>query len=349
MTVTGNRLVRAGAAVALLAVAVAAPAQTRFTYSRGQSVSPAFEGWWQNEDGSYKLFFGYMNSNWEEELDVPVGPDNHIEPGGPDRGQPTHFYPRRNMFLFTVDMPADFGDGEVVWTLTTHGRTERAYGSLRTDYLLDAQTIATEMGANFGRVRDEWRENEPPELALGVDQPRLVRAGEPLTLVTFTSDDGIPSGSYRPPAVEPGKPHPAYRARQQIVPGNPPGQRFSWIVYRGRRVEGALQPPPTEDLAGHPGLLVFCVVPALHPARGARGRAVGGARDLRRARHLRSAGGCRRRGVDHGRERDRLPSPPDRSGRIAAPGGTPRCTESGEARDASPLECSGDFRHGLIR
>ena len=234
MTATGNRLVRAGAAVALLAVAAAtATAQTRFTYSRGQSVSPAFEGWWQNEDGSYKLFFGYMNSNWEEELDVPVGPDNHIEPGGPDRGQPTHFYPRRNMFLFTVDMPADFGDREVVWTLTTHGRTERAYGSLRTDYLLDAQTIATEMGANFGRVRDEWRENEPPELALGVDQPRLVRAGEPLTLVTFTSDDGIPSGSYRPPAVEPGKPHPAYRAQQQIVPGNPPGQRFSWIVYRG--------------------------------------------------------------------------------------------------------------------
>ena len=62
-----------------------AGAQTRFTYSRGQSVSPAYEGWWQNDDGSYTMFFGYMNSNWEEELDVPVGPDNHIEPGGPDR------------------------------------------------------------------------------------------------------------------------------------------------------------------------------------------------------------------------------------------------------------------------
>ena len=234
MTATGNRFVRSGALVVLLALAAAAAsAQTRFTYSRGQSVSPAYEGWWQNEDGTYKLFFGYMNSNWEEELDVPVGPDNHLEPGGPDRGQPTHFYPRRNLFLFTVDVPADFGDGEVVWTLTTNGRTERAYGSLRTDYLLDAQTIATEMGSNFGRVRDEWRENEPPELTLGVDQPRRVRAGEPLALVAFTSDDGIPSGSYRPPAVEPGQPHPAYRALQQIVPGNPPGLRFSWIVYRG--------------------------------------------------------------------------------------------------------------------
>ncbi len=220
-------------AMALLAAGLGLSAQTRFTYSSGQSVSPAFEGWWQNEDGTYSLFFGYMNSNWEEELDVPVGPDNHIEPGGPDRGQPTHFYPRRNMFLFTVDVPADFGDQEVVWTLTTNGRTERAYGSLRTDYLLDPQTIGTEMGANFGGVIDEWRDNQFPTLDLAVDQPRRVRVGEPLRLVAFASDDGIPSGTYEPPAVEPGQPHPAYRPPNQIVPGNPPGLRFAWIVYRG--------------------------------------------------------------------------------------------------------------------
>ena len=196
-------------------------------------MSPAFEGWWQNEDGTYSLFFGYMNSNWEEELDVPIGPDNHIEPGGPDRGQPTHFYPRRNLFLFTVDVPADFGEQEVVWTLTTNGVTERAYGSLRTDYLLDPQTIGTEMGANFGGVIDEWRDNEFPNLDLAVDQPRRVRVGEPLRLVAFASDDGIPSGTYEPPMAEPGKPHPAYRPPRQIVPGNPPGLRFAWIVYRG--------------------------------------------------------------------------------------------------------------------
>ena len=219
--------------VALLAAGLGLSAQTRFTYLRGQSVSPAFEGWWQNEDGTYSLFFGYMNSNWEEELDVPIGPDNNIEPGGPDRGQPTHFYPRRNLFLFTVDVPADFGDQEVVWTLTTNGRTERAYGSLRTDYLLDPQTIGTEMGANFGGVIDEWRDNEFPTLDLAVDQPRRVRAGEPLRLVAFASDDGIPTGTYEPPMVEPGKPHPAYRPPRQIVPGNPPGLRFAWIVYRG--------------------------------------------------------------------------------------------------------------------
>jgi hypothetical protein len=221
------------ALLVLLLVSQVVTAQTRFTYSQGQSVSPAYEGWWQNEDGSYSLFFGYMNSNWEEELNVPVGPENNIGPGGPDRGQPTHFYPRRNMFLFTVQVPADFGEKELVWTLTTNGKTEQAYGTLRTDYFLDPQTIGTEMGANFGGVIDEWRDNTPPELDIAVDQRQRVRVGETLQLIAFASDDGIPTGEYEPPAVEPDKPHPAYRAPRQIVPGNPPGLRFSWIVFRG--------------------------------------------------------------------------------------------------------------------
>lgn len=234
MTALRARGIRAALVLAVVAgLASAAGAQTRFTYSRGQSVSPAYEGWWQNEDGTYTMFFGYMNSNWVQELDVPIGPDNSIEPGGPDRGQPTHFYPRRNMFLFTVDVPADFGDRELVWTLTTNGVTERAYGSLRTDYLLDRQTIATEMGSNFGRIRDEWRTNEFPSLSLAVDQPRRIRVGQPLRLVAFVSDDGEPAGNYTPPRQEPGKPHPAYTPPRQIVPGNPPGVRFAWIVYRG--------------------------------------------------------------------------------------------------------------------
>ena len=108
--------------------------QTRFTYSKGQSVSPAYEGWVPNDDGSFTLYFGYMNSNWLEEFDIPIGLDNDIEPGGPDRGQPTHFYPRRNPFLFTIHVPKDFGNQELIWTLTTHGKTEKAYASLKTDY-----------------------------------------------------------------------------------------------------------------------------------------------------------------------------------------------------------------------
>ena len=209
----------------------------QLTYSSGQSVSPSFEGWWQNDDGTYTLFFGYMNSNWEEELNVPIGPDNNIEPVGPDQGQPTHFLPRRNLFVFEVRVPNDFRDKELVWTLTTHGKTERAYASLRTDYLVDKQTIGTEVGANRGRVSEEWRLNEPPALSFVVDQPQRVRVGEPLTLIALASDDdGIPSSGRRRrrarPQADAGR-HPAYTPPRQIVPGNPAGLRLSWFVYRG--------------------------------------------------------------------------------------------------------------------
>src|SRR4051794_22839232 len=69
---------------------------TAQSFTAGQNVSPAYEGWEQNPDGSFNVLFGYMNRNWEEEIDVPVGPDNGIEPGGPEQGQPTRFLPRRN-------------------------------------------------------------------------------------------------------------------------------------------------------------------------------------------------------------------------------------------------------------
>ena len=103
-----------------------------------------------------------MNSNWEEEFDVPFGPDNYfafseprelddlarddLVPAEVDQGQPTHFYPRRNPFLFTIRVPADFGEQELVWTLTTHGRKNRAYASLRADYRMDPQVMSTEVG-----------------------------------------------------------------------------------------------------------------------------------------------------------------------------------------------------------
>jgi hypothetical protein len=72
-------------------------------------------------------------------FDIPIGPANDIEPGGPDLGQPTHFYPRRSPFLFTIHLPSDFAKGELIWTLTAHGRTEHAYASLKSDYQIDKQ------------------------------------------------------------------------------------------------------------------------------------------------------------------------------------------------------------------
>ncbi|MBZ5608906.1 MAG: hypothetical protein LAP38_11645 [Acidobacteriia bacterium] len=183
------RLLLAAAATLLLCQTASA----QLSYSRGQNVSPAYEGWEKNADGTFSLLFGYMNSNWEEELDVPVGPDNNFQPGEPDRGQPTHFFPRRNRFVFRVRVPADFGEKEVVWTLTTHGKTVKAYGSLRQDYFVDNMVLTSETGAiGAGVSNPEIRANKPPVLEAAGDRVRTVKAGEPLTLSAHVTDDGVP-------------------------------------------------------------------------------------------------------------------------------------------------------------
>src|SRR5713101_4563767 len=221
-------------------------AQTRYSYLSGQSMSPAFEGWWENDDGSFSLFFGYMNSNWSQEFDIPVGPENNIEPGGPDQGQPTHFYPRRNPFLFTIRVPKDLGAKELIWNLTTNGKTEHAYASLKNDYMIDNQVISTEVGGDGGSLRDELRTNIPPELKVEGDARRSVKVGEPLTLVAFAKDpDNIPArrggrgATSASPTTTAAQPSPAalanllYRPPSSIVPSSGPGLRLSWIVYRG--------------------------------------------------------------------------------------------------------------------
>ncbi len=242
-------------------------AQTRFTYSSGQSVSPAYEGWMYAPDGTVTMYFGYMNSNWLQQFDVPIGPDNTIEPGGPDQGQPTHFYPRRSPFLFTVKVPKDMASRELIWTLTTNGRTEKAYASLKSDYQIDNQVISTEVGGDFGSLRDELRTNVPPELRIEGAPRRTIKTGEILVLTAFAGDpDNLPArrdGKPQPrdasgrmmsadppaPAAAPrAVPTPAslanqiYRPPSAIVPSSGPGLRMSWMVYRGRASSVTFRP-----------------------------------------------------------------------------------------------------------
>lgn len=227
-----------GGASGFSRIVPSAAAQTRFMYSSGQGLNPAYEGWMPNADGSFTLVFGYMNSNWQQEFDIPIGPMNAIEPGGPDQGQPTHFYPRRNPFLFSIRVPADFGKKELVWTLTANGKTEKAYASLKSDYLIDPQVISTEVGGDFGSLRDELRTNKPPELGI-VETKRSVKVGEPVSLVATAKDpDNIPArrGAAKPlpegqtPTISAAA---LYRPPSSIVATSGPGLRFSWIVYRG--------------------------------------------------------------------------------------------------------------------
>jgi hypothetical protein len=120
------------AALILVCLAGASAQQLRTgpSHDSGQSVTAAFEGWFRNQDGSFSLLFGYFNRNLKQELDIPIGAGNRIDPGGPDQGQPTHFLTHRQWGVFTVSVPKDFGSNQLTWTLTANGATTSVPGSL---------------------------------------------------------------------------------------------------------------------------------------------------------------------------------------------------------------------------
>ncbi len=158
---------------------------------RGQNVIPLFDGWFENSDDSYTLCFGYFNLNTEQSLDIPLGPENRIEPSEYDGLQPTHFDPvpapsltskyRHHWCVFSVTVPADFGMRDITWTLTSQGDELAVPGSLLPEYILEEPT-SSGRGAVAPFLRLE--EDAPPVQGrrgvwLG---PLTVRVNEPLPL-----------------------------------------------------------------------------------------------------------------------------------------------------------------------
>jgi hypothetical protein len=182
------------AVIGAIAVVAVNRAHAQYSRAKGLSVMPAYEGWRPNPDGSFDIIFGYMNSNWEQEFDVPIGPDNNFGPGDPDRGQPTHFYPRRNRYVFHTRVPKDFGKSEIVWTLTTNGKTYKAYGSLTPDYLLNDIAMMSDNGSLSGATitTPEIRMNTAPELEVVGESVLTAKVNVPLTLSSLATDDGLP-------------------------------------------------------------------------------------------------------------------------------------------------------------
>jgi hypothetical protein len=201
------------AAILVFAGCISADGQVH--YAVGQNVAPVFEGWEHNPDGTFSMVFGYLNRNYEEELDIPVGPDNAVTPGG-DRGQPEHFYPRRQRFLFKVVVPAGWDKSQkVVWTLTSHGRTDRANGWLQPEWEL-SEGVMTEN--NGGGVPDP--DNKPPSLTTGPDQ--TITLPNAATLTASATDDGLPK-PYRKAPSNPDR---------DSEPRRPRGVQIKWIQYR---------------------------------------------------------------------------------------------------------------------
>jgi len=212
-------------------------------HNQGESITPAFEGWYRNADGTFSLSFGYMNRNYTQELDIPVGPGNKIEPGDADRGQPTHFETRRQSGVFTIVVPGDFVDKRLTWTIQAPGTEPLTVpGSLRAEWEIDALKEATSG-------------NTPPVVkfdpaAAGGQGPGGTRAEMAVTLpaaatlAVWVSDDGVrrrqsgDGGRGGPPAPPaPGGAN-ARTARLGVV----------WSKYRGPGpVRFGLPRPPVEN------------------------------------------------------------------------------------------------------
>jgi hypothetical protein len=168
------------------------------SYSRGQGVMPLYDGWHPNADGTIDLWFGYLNENWREETDIPVGPNNNVTgpflTTAPDAGQPTHFLPRNNRWAFAVRIPSAeaFAKQEIVWTVTAHGRTYKAFATLKSPYVRDDQGIMREF---YGETPESG--NQAPKISIQGDLTRTVKVDQASELLITATDDGkprVPSG-----------------------------------------------------------------------------------------------------------------------------------------------------------
>jgi hypothetical protein len=196
--------------------------QTKF--NSGQDIVPSFDGWIHNPDGTFTFVFGYLNRNYKQELVIPAGPDNKLETGPADQGQPTYFLPRRHAFVFKVTVPADWGKKELVWSISANGQTEKAYASLQLEEEIIPRVIMTRGGLSPG-LDDP---NKPPSVSIAPVANATV--GTPVNITALISDDGLPKPRIPKARAEtpPGK-----AQTNSAGGGRRAGLAVTWFEYRG--------------------------------------------------------------------------------------------------------------------
>lgn len=236
----------------------------------GQSIQPIFEGFEKNTDGSFTMWFGYLNRNYDELPNVPIGANNAFlaadgvtdagpvredlvldDPGAADRGQPTFFYPRRQQFVFGVQVPMDFVGKELVWHLTHNGETHTAVGTLEQGNIwsVDEGVWSANRGRGVGGRTGLVYVNQPPTVRMvGVEGQLYTTVGRPVTLRTFASDDGLPGARENPrrrPQQDPlpndlpvvggglGRNSPKSQGIINYTAADETGLAITWIKYRG--------------------------------------------------------------------------------------------------------------------
>src|SRR2546426_243699 len=221
---------------------------------KNEAIFPAFEGWGPLKDGTNVLLLGYFNRNTEQEFDIPIGPDNRIEPGGPDYGQPTHFYTRRQHGIFAIPIPKDFGTKRLTWTIVVNGITSTVSFWTNPPYAIDF-------------FRNSANGNEPPVIKFAAEGPAMTgppqgiaqtlsaNVNQPVTLTVWASDQAstlpdsdavqrVTNANLRPPGPPPGADSVAIIGRK-VISGTGGAERAPGAAAR-----------PGEPRSGDPDITV---------------------------------------------------------------------------------------------
>ncbi len=223
------------------------PDEDSFAHGAGKTVQPFFEGWQAMPDGHIAMWFGYLNLNYEEEPDIPIGLNNKFDLRD-DLGQPTHFYPRRQLFVFKVDLPKDWGkDKHLVWTVTVSGHSSSANGWLQPEWEVDEGVMQMNIGPGGAPPVD------PPNLAPKVtgSGDQSAEVGKPVALSVSAIDDGIPKPRARSSAAA-AAPRPSLPAGATPPPRAQLGLRIRWELYRAPAEGGhvAFEPESNRPVMG---------------------------------------------------------------------------------------------------
>ena len=210
------------------------PDEDSFAHGAGKAVQPFFEGWQPMPDGHVAMWFGYLNLNYEEEPDIAIGANNKFSLRD-DMGQPTHFLPRRQWFVFKVDLPKDWDkDKRLVWTVTANGQTSSANGWMQPEWEVDEGVMQMNIGPGGAPSVDP--PNLAPKITGSGDQNATV--GKAVSLTVSATDDGIPKPRNRSAAAAAaGAPRPPLPPGATPAPRAQLGLRIRWELYRGP-VEG---------------------------------------------------------------------------------------------------------------
>jgi hypothetical protein len=202
-----------------------------------QPVTGVIEGWYPNQDGTHTFLIGYFNYNKVATTDIPIGPDNNIQPGGPDMGQPTHFLPGRGWGVFTITVPKDFGDKTLTWTLRTEGQTTTL--PLRLIHAVYQVNPFSEVGMGNTPPVLSWDEGGPKNQGPGqFSMHQTAKVGIPLILDAYVADDAKTFPGALPPKT--------------------PAVTVTWERYRGpaevkfANAKPAVQPIARLETTGHP-------------------------------------------------------------------------------------------------